>query len=92
MLSAVLMKALVLAMRAANFTGKADTDKLITAFENLNVPQGPDFPGGALIMNKSDHQGRFAQHLLQINGQKEDILASVASDQIPLMGGECKVS
>ena len=40
------MKALVLAMRAASFTGRADTDKLIGAFETLKVPQGPDFPGG----------------------------------------------
>jgi ABC-type branched-subunit amino acid transport system substrate-binding protein len=86
------MKALVLAMRAANFTGKADTDKLIAAFETLNVPQGPDFPGGGLIMNKSDHQGRFSQYLMQINGQKEDVLASFPTDQIPLLGGDCKIS
>ena len=47
------MKALVLAMRKANFTGKADTDKLVAAFETLNVPQGPDFPGGPVIMNQT---------------------------------------
>lgn len=86
------MKALVLAMRAANFTGKADTDKLIASFETLNVPQGPDFPGGPLMMNKSDHQGRFSQYLMQINGQNEDILATFPTDQLPLMGGDCKIS
>jgi len=51
------------------------------------VPQGPDFPGGGLIMNKSDHQGRFSQYLMQINGQKEEVLASFPTDQIPLLGG-----
>jgi ABC-type branched-subunit amino acid transport system substrate-binding protein len=84
------MKALVLAMRAASFTGKADTDKLIAAFETLNVPQGPDFPGGAFMMNKSDHQGKFTQYLLQINGQKEDILATFPADQMPQLG-DCQV-
>jgi ABC-type branched-subunit amino acid transport system substrate-binding protein len=84
------MKALVLSMRAANFTGKADTEKLIAAFETLNVPPGPDLPGG-LIMNKSDHQGRWTIHLLQINGQKEDILATFPADQLPLIG-DCKIS
>jgi ABC-type branched-subunit amino acid transport system substrate-binding protein len=84
------MKALVLAMRAASFSGKADTDKLIAAFETLNVPQGPDFPGGPMIMNKSDHQGRFTQYLLQINGQKEDILATFTPDQMPQLG-DCQV-
>jgi len=84
------MTALKLAMRAANFTGKADTDKLIAAFEALNVPPGPDLPGG-LIMNKADHQGRWTEYLLQINGQKEDILATFPADQIPLIG-DCKIS
>ena len=85
------MKALVLAMRAANFTGKADTEKLIATFENLNVPQGPDFPGGPLIMNKADHQGKWTFYLLQINGQKEDILATFPADQLPTIG-DCQVS
>jgi hypothetical protein len=80
------MKALVLAMRAANFTGKADTDKLISSFETLNVPQGPDFPGGPFSMNKSDHQGKFTQYLLQINGQKEDIIQTFTPDQMPALG------
>jgi branched-chain amino acid transport system substrate-binding protein len=84
------MKALVLAMRAASFTGKADTEKLIAAFETLNVPPGPDLPSG-LIMNKADHQGRWTTHLLQINGQKEDILATFPAEQLPQIG-DCKVS
>jgi ABC-type branched-subunit amino acid transport system substrate-binding protein len=80
------MKALVLAMRAANFTGKADTDKLIASFETLNVPQGPDFPGGPLVMNTADHQGKMTQYLLQVNGQKEDVLATFPADQLANLG------
>ena len=85
------MKALVLAMRAANFSGKADTDKLIAAFENLRVPQGPDFPDGELIMNKADHQGRVTYYVLKITGQKEEIVQTLPADQLPLIG-DCKVA
>jgi hypothetical protein len=85
------MKALVLAMRAGNFAGRDDTDKLITAFENFSAPQGPDFPGGPVIMNKDDHQGRFSQYLMKISGQKEEVLATFPADQLPLLG-DCKVS
>jgi branched-chain amino acid transport system substrate-binding protein len=84
------MMALVLAMRKANFTGKADTDKLVSAFETLTVPQGPDFPDGNLIMNKDDHQGRTTFYLLKINGQKEEIVQTFAADSIPLIG-DCKI-
>jgi branched-chain amino acid transport system substrate-binding protein len=84
------MMALVLAMRNANFTGKADTDKLISAFETLNVKQGPDFPDGDLLMNKDDHQGRTTYYLLKINGQKEEVVQTFPADQLPLVG-DCKV-
>jgi ABC-type branched-subunit amino acid transport system substrate-binding protein len=84
------MMALVLAMRNANFTGKADTDKLIGAFETLTVKQGPDFPDGDLIMNKDDHQGRTTYYLLKINGQKEEVVQTFPADQLPLVG-DCKI-
>jgi branched-chain amino acid transport system substrate-binding protein len=84
------MTALVLAMRKANFTGKADTDKLVSAFETLTVPQGPDFPDGNLIMNKDDHQGRTTFYLLKINGQKEEVVQTFAADSLPLIG-DCKI-
>src|SRR5579859_390112 len=84
------MTALILAMRKANFTGKADTDKLVAAFETLTVPQGPDFPDGQLIMNKDDHQGRTTYYLLKINGQKEEILQTIPADQLPTIG-DCKI-
>ena len=84
------MMALILAMRKANFTGKADTDKLVSAFETLTVPQGPDFPSGELIMNKDDHQGRTTYYLLKINGQKEEVVQTFPADQLPLIG-DCKI-
>ncbi len=84
------MTALVLAMRKANFTGKADTDKLVSAFETLTVKQGPDFPDGDLIMNKDDHQGRVTYYMLKINGQKEEVVQTFPADQLPLIGS-CKI-
>jgi hypothetical protein len=82
---------LVLAMRKAGFTGKADTDKLISAFETLNVKQGADIPDGDLIMNKDDHQGRTNYYLLKVNGQKEDVVQTFTADQLPQIG-DCKIS
>ncbi len=84
------MTALVLAMRKANFTGKGDTDKLVSAFETLTVKQGPDFPDGDLIMNKDDHQGRVTYYMLKINGQKEEVVQTFPADQLPLIGS-CKI-
>jgi len=84
------MMGLMLAMRKANFTGKADTEKLVSAFETLNVPQGPDMPDGQLIMNKDDHQGRTTYYLLKINGQKEEIVQTFPADQLPTIG-DCKI-
>jgi hypothetical protein len=85
------MMSLVLAMRKANFTGKADTDKLVSAFETLNVPQGPDLPDSQMIMNKDDHQGRTTYYLLKINGQKEEVVQTFPADQLPTIG-DCKIS
>src|SRR5579864_9380696 len=85
------MTALVLAMRQAGFTGKADTDKLVDAFAHLSVKQGHDFPDGDLIMNPDDHQGRTTYYLLKVNGQKEDVVQTFTADSLPLVGN-CKIS
>ena len=84
------MMSLVLAMRNAGFTGKADTDKLVSAFETLNVKQGADIPDGDLIMNKDDHQGRTNYYLLQVNGQKEDVVQTFPANELPMIG-DCKI-
>ena len=65
-------------------TLKADTDKLVSAFETLTVPQGPDFPDGSLIMNTADHQGRTSFYILKISGQQEQVVATFPPDQLPL--------
>ncbi|MBV9171649.1 MAG: ABC transporter substrate-binding protein [Chloroflexi bacterium] len=84
------MMALVYAMRQANFTGKADTEKLVSSFETLTVPQGPDFPDGNIIMNKDDHQGRITYYVLKINGQTEDVVQTFSADSLPMVG-TCKI-
>lgn len=85
------MTALVAAMRKANFTGKADTEKLVSAFETLSIPQGADFPDGELVMNKDDHQGRTTYYLLKINGQKEEVVQTFKPTDLPTVG-DCKIS
>jgi ABC-type branched-subunit amino acid transport system substrate-binding protein len=87
----VSMNALKLAMRAAQFSGRADTEKLVGAFEDLHMPQGPDFPGGSIIMNRSNHQGRMTFHLLKIDGQQEDLLQTFPDASLPAIG-DCTVS
>lgn len=77
---------LKVAMAAAKFTGKADTEKLIAALENLNVPMGPDSPTGPLVMNKADHQGRATVFVYKVNGQQENVLATIPADQVPSIG------
>jgi ABC-type branched-subunit amino acid transport system substrate-binding protein len=84
------MTALKTAMVAANFTGRADTEKLISALEQVNIPLGPDAPGGAIIMNKADHQGAQTVYVYKINGQQEELLSTVPADQVPPLGN-CQV-
>jgi hypothetical protein len=85
------MTALKLAMRVAGFAGRADTEKLIRAFEGLNVAQGPDSPDGPMLMNKDNHQGRLTAYLLKINGQQENILQTFSAESQPV-NGDCKVA
>ncbi len=84
------MSALKQAMLAANFTGKADTAKLITALESGKASQSADFPGGAYSMNKSDHQGVQTTYIAKINGQTEQVLKTIPPDQLPPIG-TCQV-
>ncbi len=82
---------LKLAMVASNFSGKADTAKLITALEKLNVPLGPEFPYGGMVMSPTDHQGSSTEYVYKINGQNEELLQTIPADQVPAIG-TCKVS
>ncbi len=80
------INALKLAMISSNFTGKADTSKLITAMSKLKAKQGADFPGGDFQMNASDHQGLTTTYIAKINGQKEEVLATLAPDKLSTIG------
>ncbi|HEX6467531.1 MAG TPA: ABC transporter substrate-binding protein [Streptosporangiaceae bacterium] len=84
------IKALKVAMEGSKFAGKDDTDKLITALENLRLKQGPDSPAGDLIMNKSDHQGAQTTYIARVNGQKETVLRTIPAEQVPPIGN-CQV-
>ena len=58
----------------------ADTEKLISALENLNVPQGPDAPAGAIVMNKQDHQAKETNYIYKVDGQKDDIMKQLKQE------------
>jgi ABC-type branched-subunit amino acid transport system substrate-binding protein len=78
------MMALKTAMVEARFTGRKDTDGLITALERVNMPLGPDAPGGAIVMNPADHQGAQTVYVYRVVGpQLEELLSTVAADQVP---------
>jgi branched-chain amino acid transport system substrate-binding protein len=78
--------ALKAAMLASNFTGKADTSKLIKSFEKVKSSQSADFPGGSFAMNASDHQGVATTYIAKINGQNEQVLTTLAPDKLPAIG------
>jgi ABC-type branched-subunit amino acid transport system substrate-binding protein len=76
--------ALKSAMIAAKFNGRGDTESLIAALEKVNIPLGPDAPGGAMIMNPQDHQGAQTMYVYRIAGpREEEILSTVPADQMP---------
>jgi len=78
--------ALKLAMIQANFAGKADTQKLITAMSKLKAKQSADFPGGDFQMNASDHQGATTTYIAKINGQQEQVLTTLTPDKLSPIG------
>jgi ABC-type branched-subunit amino acid transport system substrate-binding protein len=84
------INALKLAMLQSNFTGKADTQKLIKALETLKVKQGSDFPGGDFQMNATDHQAAQTIYIVKIAGQQEQVVTTYAPDKLPPIG-TCQV-
>ncbi|HEY4027118.1 MAG TPA: ABC transporter substrate-binding protein [Candidatus Dormibacteraeota bacterium] len=78
--------ALKQAMLASNFTGKADTARLIKAFEKVRSGPGADFPGGSFTMNAADHQGVTTTYIAKINGQSEQVLTTLTPDRLPAIG------
>jgi len=84
------MSALKQSMRAVHYAGPADTPKLIDALAHFKSSQSADFPGGDVMMDPNDHQGRMTQYVSQIDGQNEKILLTIPVDQVPPIGS-CKV-
>jgi ABC-type branched-subunit amino acid transport system substrate-binding protein len=83
---------LKLGMLKANFTGKADTQKLINALAHVKSGQSADFPGGAFQMNPNNHQGAQTTYIAKINGQNEQVLSTIPASKLPPIGGGCNVS
>ncbi len=78
------MMGLKSAMVSAKFSGRKDTEALISALERVNIPLGPDAPGGAIMMNPTDHQGAQTIYVYRVSGpQEEELLATVPADQVP---------
>jgi ABC-type branched-subunit amino acid transport system substrate-binding protein len=73
-------------MLSANFTGKADTSKLISSMSKLKAKQGADFPGGDFQMSASDHQGATTTYIAKISGQQEQVLTTLAPDKLSAIG------
>lgn len=86
----VAVQALKVAMQAAGFSGRADSDKLVASLEKLDAPLGPDFPFGGVQMSASDHQGRSPVYIYKIDDQRETVLSIVPLEQVPAIG-TCKV-
>jgi ABC-type branched-subunit amino acid transport system substrate-binding protein len=79
------VNALKSAMVASSFSGRKDTEALLTALENVNLPLGPDAPGGAIMMNKQDHQGAQTVYVYRVSGlRQEELVASIPADRVPL--------
>jgi ABC-type branched-subunit amino acid transport system substrate-binding protein len=77
-------------MLQSNFSGKADSQKLVKALSTLKVKQGNDFPAGDLQMNPTDHQAAQTIYLVKISGQQEQVLTTVTPDKLPPIGS-CQV-
>ncbi len=75
------------AMLTSSFGGRQDTQKLITALESLSAKRGADFPGGDVVMDKSTHQAAMTTYIVKIDGQKEEVLSTIAPDRLPPISG-----
>jgi ABC-type branched-subunit amino acid transport system substrate-binding protein len=82
--------ALEAAMIASDFTGRADTRRLIAALENLPNPGSADAPIGPDLMDKTDHQGRMEEDILKIHGQSEEVVQHISPGELPMIGN-CQV-
>jgi hypothetical protein len=78
-------------MIASKFVDRSDTPRLIAALESFSSPRSPEFPAGAVQINKADHQGAATIHVARVAGQTEQLLQSVPPEALPPIGS-CKMS
>ncbi|MGH8430450.1 MAG: hypothetical protein ACREUF_08610, partial [Solimonas sp.] len=75
------INALKLGIQKSGFQGRADTPKLITALEGLELPEGDDFPQGDKVLRREDHQAMLRQFIFEIKGGKHKIVETVPRDR-----------
>src|SRR5690348_4310361 len=75
------MNCLKLGMQKANFRGREDAAKLISALEGLEMKEGDDFPQGDKILRKEDHQAFLRQFIFDVKGGKYEVLATIEKDK-----------
>jgi branched-chain amino acid transport system substrate-binding protein len=75
------MNALKLGIEKSGFQGRADTDKLITALEGLELKEGDDFPQGDKTIRKEDHQAFLREFIYDVHEGKYRILDVVPKEK-----------
>jgi len=71
------MNFLRIGMQRSGFRGRADTQKLIEALEDLEVHAGDDFPQGDKKLRKEDHQAFTDQFIFEMRSGRHRILTRV---------------
>jgi hypothetical protein len=66
----------------SGFRSRSDSQKLIAALEQLNVPASQGFPSGALRIRKSDHQGSMPEYIAVIEDGKERVKSVISTDEV----------
>jgi branched-chain amino acid transport system substrate-binding protein len=75
------MNALKLGMEKVKFDSRADSEKLISALEGLEMKEGDDFPQGDKTLRKEDHQAFLRQFIFEMKGGAFKILQVVDKDK-----------
>lgn len=74
--------ALLKAIEKSGFRGRADTDKLISALETLDVPASVQFPGGSLKIRKEDRQGISPLYIGTVHGGTEQVIQQIPAADV----------
>jgi branched-chain amino acid transport system substrate-binding protein len=75
------INALKLGMQRSGFQGRADTPKLISALEGLEMPEGEDFPQGTKVLRREDHQAILRQFIFEIKDGRHKIVETIPRER-----------